>query len=287
MPNYNLKPNTFPDTSQDDLGAALDPSVWGVIPRASYGEYNPSVCPWNCYDTQPDTSLSKVWQSSRANKNRAGAFHFLLQNKITPQVNGFVSAVNAAGMYSGGKWQAELPPCADVEVDWGTLPAKKPAGWVDPIQGAAWASQVKAFLDGIESALGIKPMIYTGQSNGWPRVCADGVPAWASQYLFWVKYYAKYPDNFPAFTAAMLPQGIALDQVVFWQYAEDGRGNGYPWNDLNIPTAQGIAMFGNAPAPTPTPTPTPNPTIYKLSDAWTLDTPLPAHDSNGNPCLVK
>ena len=79
------------------------------------------------------------------------------------------------------------------------------------------------------------------------------VPAWASGYKFWVKYYPTYPDNYPAFIAGMLPQGITMDQVMAWQYAENGRSQGYGWNDLNIPTAQGIATFGS-PASTGTAT---------------------------------
>ncbi len=176
-----------------------------------------------------------------------------------------------AGIWQDGKYLAEFPPVADVEVEVPAKPKKLPKGWIEPVQGIKWAAQIKEWLDRVEDALGVIPMIYTARPQwSWLLDPAGKPPSWTNRYLLWCKFYPylTYIDANTAFPPASLPTGFTMDQLVFWQYFDQGRTYKRDYNDLNTITLVGQKLFGAA-APVEPPTPPVVPVPTPETDALT------------------
>lgn len=264
---FALKPDFMVDISGNDPGmpfAKANPRPYAIMVRASVARYPGNGVTWVCLDVVPDKLPVTVFAETRGSGTLVGAYGYMLQGKMEQQVDEFLKSVKAAGMLVGGTWQAELPPCADVEVEADVKrPKKLPKGWVDPISGPAWAEQVLYWLRSVEQATGVRPWIYTARAQWkWvltqkrlPNGTLDFIaPTWTKDYLFWLKYYPflEYIDRTTSFPASALPTGVSIDQVVAWQYNDQGKTYGQQFNDLNTVTAVGKALYGDVSPETPT-----------------------------------
>lgn len=246
MNTYQLKLPLVPDVSKTDLGenlATASPKPVAIIPRVVVARYKDYRAPYLCLDAVPDDSAPLVWADAKANGVKTGGFAYILQGKMDEQIQVFIDVCNTYGFYANGKWQLDFPPIADVEVE------ADPQDYPDAIRGAKWAEQIKQWLDAVEAAFGIRPWIYTAAPQ-WKWLLINGIaPVWAKDYKFWVKWYPLdgFVDSNVALPQSVLPMGITMDQVVLWQYKDNGRSNGYQYNDLNVPTEAGKEFFGEQP----------------------------------------
>jgi len=149
------------------------------------------------------------------------------------------------------------------------------------------AGRVDSFYNQILQAFPNQNALVYTNINGLQIMQGAGLSM--AKYNYWIsEAYAKQSEQgeFPisAIITNAAKLGIPQANILFAQTAW-----ALPYPDPAISPDKGCdwdrVVSYNLPIPAPTPTPTP--TTYKLSDALTLDTPLPAHDSNGNPCLVK
>jgi GH25 family lysozyme M1 (1,4-beta-N-acetylmuramidase) len=149
-----------------------------------------------------------------------GLYHLLSPNGIAEQAALFLGVWNKCG-------GAGLAPIVDVEVD-------LQASYKGTIGNAVWQSHVKTFLDLISAGTGKTPIIYTNR-NYWSFVMTKNLigqmipPTWTADYPLWVAQYPTNPDA--ATTPAFMPAGWA--EWIMWQYADNGRQNGFLANDLN------------------------------------------------------
>lgn len=124
----------------------------------------------------------------------------------------------------------DLPPVIDVEADGGLAPAQV-------------AAKVKLWVDHVEAALGVTPIVYTGFYFWRDQV---GSPAFAAASPLWhAQYTSAACPNIPA------PWG----DWAFWQYTDSGSVDGIPgnvdMNRFNGTFADLMALTGGA-APEPT-----------------------------------
>jgi lysozyme len=130
-----------------------------------------------------DPSFKNHWPGARAAGLLRGAYHFFVE--ATPpqsQADNFLQVL--------GDDPGELPPVVDVErlrkVVNGqivTVPIQNPARFAD---------NLLTYLQLVETKLGRRPIIYTGQSV-WNEVMRinGAFPAWAATYDLWVANYMK------------------------------------------------------------------------------------------------
>lgn len=237
--------------------AQLSPKPDGVIIKAS--EYK-----WT------DPLTKSHWAGATSIGVPRGLYHFYRPHDIAAQVSTFLSVAQSVGAYDGKKWLAEIPPVLDAEFAPPRPPKKRPAGYVDPPEGAGLASQYKAWLDLVETATKCRPMIYTSRNFwGYTLDWAGRPPAWTSDYDLWVGWYPDVKDAHSSPPASILPAG--WNYAALWQYAEDGRIAGIPYDgvDLNLPADWFMKKIGKpvepeAPAPSEPPAP-PAETTWTIS----------------------
>ena len=108
-----------------------------------------------------------------------------------------------------GARTGDLPPVVDVED--GDAPFN--------------ADELKLFIDAVEAAVGVKPIIYTG-SWYWP-----GGVSWAKHYMLWEAEYNHTGEGEPTIS------GDWADWT-FWQFTNQGTGATYGASsqhiDLNV-----------------------------------------------------
>jgi len=175
---------------------------------------------------------------------RIGLYHLLRPRDIIQQADLFLSVWTKLG-------GADMEPILDVEVD---------GSWLDvqAVGQAVWQAQIKAWLDCVEQATGLKPMIYTSPRY-WPFTYTRnsfGIlvpPAWTKDYRLWVAQYPTQPDSASAPTR--LPGGWS--EWAIWQYNDKGRSNGFLANDLNIASEAYKAVLDAWPEGPQTPTSSP------------------------------
>jgi len=141
---------------------------------------------------------------------KRGMYHFLRPNGISEQADLFLSVWDKLG-------GAELRPIVDVEVDPDTADVGR----------AVWAHHIKTFIDRVQAHTGLSPIIYTSLYF-WEFT---NHPKWASDYDLWAAWYPFEPDNYSSLPPNRAPKGFR--QLAMWQYAEDGRTQGYLANDYN------------------------------------------------------
>jgi len=109
-----------------------------------------------------------------------GLYHFLRPNSIAEQAELFLTVIDKVGL-------GNMPPTVDVEID----PQKVNVGF------ATWQLHVKTFLDIVEGALLVKPIIYTNQYY-WKFLGAP--PVWTDEYPLWMAWYTTpaSPDLYSA-----------------------------------------------------------------------------------------
>lgn len=252
-PIFTLKPDVFYDISGNDPGTPLDQvtsAPYALCARAAVARYWPTM-KWATFSVEEDPIAIDVWQATRTMQTRYFSYGYILQGKIDQQIEAFLSSNQKAGAIVSGRWQGEMPPCADVELELDIHgPKKPPKKWIEPLRGADWAAQIKQWLDGVEQGTGVKPAIYTAAPQWKYMLDHDGnTPSWTSQYQFWVKYYPspfKFIDMNASFTPFMLPHGVLMSQVIAWQYFDQGRTYDFEFNDINTMTPAGKALYDTA-----------------------------------------
>jgi len=162
------------------------------------------------HSRREDAKVDEYNRLCLENGKKRGIYHFLRPNGIAEQAQLFLNVWNRLG-------GTELRPVVDVEIDVDN----------EGIGRSTWASQIKTFLDLVEAETGKSPIIYTSVYF-WEFTNS---PSWASNYDVWAAWYPNTPDNYTTIPANMVPKGFR--NCVLWQYAENGRSNGYLANDYN------------------------------------------------------
>ena len=250
----NIKQPCFADSSHWNPvdWNNLDPRVLGMIWKITQGKY------------YIDPTCAGFWRDAKSKGVARSVFHFFESNDVQAQVANFLTACEDHAIIVSGKWMAEIEPVLDAEyspptllgealkligVDTSGLPAHKQADLLEPdkhlvfnsrirrlwsdeeevaiaVTGAQLAAQYKAWLDGVESAMGIKPIIYTSKSK-WVYT---GYPTWASRYKLWTAQYPYNPDG------QAVPLYVPYGNFVSWwgwQYSESATVQGFK-GDINV-----------------------------------------------------
>jgi lysozyme len=120
-----------------------------------------------------DTSFSRNWSGFKAAKVIRGAYHYFIPtDDVQAQIDGFVKAV-------GSLEPGDLPPALDLE---------DPAAWA----GIAQADRlplVLTWLQGVQAALGVQPVIYCGL-NFITQVFGGNATALGA-YGLWFAHYTS------------------------------------------------------------------------------------------------
>ncbi len=151
-----------------------------------------------------DTKFETYWAQSRANGIIHGAYQYFRPNQDPiAQADLFLEKLGNTIA------DDDLPPVIDIEA----------AGGLAPAQVAAKAKQ---WIDHVEAALGVKPIIYTGFYFWRDQV---GAPAYGSQHPLW---HAQY-------TSAACPNiSEPWTKWSFWQFTSSGTVDGIAGNvDVN------------------------------------------------------
>jgi len=155
-----------------------------------------------------DAQFATNWAGAKTAGVIRGAYQFFRPTQsVTTQADMMISAI---GTYQAG----DLPPVIDVE-DAGGLGA------------ATVASRVRAWVDRVQAALGVTPIVYTGKYFWRDQV---GGPASFAPNPLWIAQYTSLCPDLPA----------PWTRWTFWQYTETGRIDG-------IDTAVDINRFNGSP----------------------------------------
>lgn len=147
-----------------------------------------------------DTKFETYWAQSRANGIVHGAYQF-----FRPNQDPIAQAELFLDKLGNTIADDDLPPVIDIEA----------AGGLTPAQVAAKAKQ---WIDHVEAALGVKPIIYTGFYFWRDQV---GAPAYGAAHPLW---HAQY-------TSAACPNISApWTKWAFWQYTSSGSVDGIAGN---------------------------------------------------------
>lgn len=221
---------------QIKLPAGIDISFWEseirwnqLSPRPAVVIAKASEYKWN------DPKFEEHWKNMTAFDAPRGAYHFFRANDVSSQVSAYLAQMQKVGAWDGTKWSAEIPPILDAEYEPPVKPKNPPKNYVDPPRGAQLAGQYKTWLDTVERATGVRPIIYTN-INYWNYTLDwfSKPPGWTRDYKLWLAYYPDRKDDFARPTAGMMPKGWLLEDVVMWQYAEDGRLAGVPYDGVDL-----------------------------------------------------
>ncbi len=152
-----------------------------------------------------DVRFNNHWQGARAAGILRGSYHF-----FHPTLDPLVQAHNFTT--SVGVGQSDLPPVLDIEGDGAN------AFLVNNM--AANFDRVRIWLETVEGALNLKPVIYTG-AGFWNQVInrlGGAAPGWLNGYRLWVaNFVGSYTDGV---TWPLMPSG--WDNWTFWQFSSPG-----------------------------------------------------------------
>jgi lysozyme len=148
-----------------------------------------------------DPRFSSHWSGAKKAGIPRGAYHFFHPKRdVKAQVANFVKHVSAD--------PGELPVVVDVE----EFKDEYLNSDCETLTGL-----VKEFTQGVEKALGYKPIIYTNHETWKTSFC--GHPHFLD-YPLWLAQYTAHP------TEPKMPEG--WKQWHFWQYTESGKVQGIP-----------------------------------------------------------
>lgn len=211
VPAYRLKTPIVIDIYGGEYPVAYDGREYLSLFKASGKNYDNTIT--------RDSRVREYVAQAISQRRRYGLYHFLLPNSISEQATFFLKLVDELG------GRGDCPLIVDVEC---SNLSKYGINTTD------WAYQVKVFLDLIEASVGYKPIIYTSTFYWSFLTDANGnQPAWSSDYPLWIAQYpypsyvdgARYPSYIPP---------VWKGKWAIWQYAQDGRTQGYLANDYNI-----------------------------------------------------
>lgn len=136
-----------------------------------------------------DSRFRQNWLKAGENEIPKGAYHFFIPGRDAQrQAKNFIQIVNLK--------KGDLPPVLDVEIE-GRSTIKE------------MRENVKTWLDEVEKAFGVKPLIYTN-IHFYKKYFNEGF----EEYPLWIAHYLE-PDK-PRIS----------NKWVFWQHSETGRVNG-------------------------------------------------------------
>jgi len=151
--------------------------------------------------TASDSQFAANWAGMKAAGVLRGGYHFFRPaTSAEAQADHFVQLVGALA-------PGDLPPMLDIE-ETGT--ATSPEQWA-AVAVAARVPLVVTWLERVEAALGLRPIIYT-RAGFVEKYFPD--PGELTDYLLWVAHYTSQP-------APSLPPG--WDDWTMWQYSETGQ----------------------------------------------------------------
>jgi lysozyme len=140
-----------------------------------------------------DSLFTQNWQGMKAAGLARGAYHFFhASQNAAAQASHFLATVQLSA--------GDLPPVIDVEIS-------------DNAANSAIVQGVQTWLDAVEQATGVTPIIYTGTAF-WNAHLNNGF----GRYPLWIAHYTGAP------TPAPLPNGWA--DWTFWQYSQSLAING-------------------------------------------------------------
>lgn len=220
-PTYRLKPPAAFDFSKwesvSDWSKVIFPDgTKALITKATDGQ------------SYVDPTFQNYFAAFKKLPYIRGAYHFFQPNDISGQIGNYVTQLQIAG------WEkSDWPPILDLEWSPPAENKRKPDNYP---RGAAYAYQVKTWLDGVEKELGVRPLIYTSRSIWSNLLDRNGnPPVWTRDYKFWVAWYPDDVDKNPVLPASAYPSGVQSDQVAGWQYATNWilQGINYDGVDVN------------------------------------------------------
>lgn len=157
-----------------------------------------------------DRRFAFNWSETKKNGIVRGSYHFFRpRSSVEKQVSNFLAV-------QGQLEVGDLPPVLDLEVpeSWRSLSLKKRI------------AIVRQWLDAVEAALGIKPIIYLSSSFVGDVLGND---AFLKNYLLWVANYQVSKPRVPA----------PWSKWDFWQYSETGKVTGVPTGSVDLNWFQG------------------------------------------------
>ena len=147
-----------------------------------------------------DPLFQKNWADADDACIFRGAYHFFRPlDDGTAQARFFLKTVFSS---TGGKNLGELIPVVDVEI-------------ADGVDAATILAELKEWLDIVEEAVGIKPMIYT-DVGFWNGMNKDSEAAAFASYPLWIAEYGVEQPTVPG----------AWKSWTLWQYTEDAAVTG-------------------------------------------------------------
>ncbi|QRO02058.1 hypothetical protein JRI60_25130 [Archangium violaceum] len=149
-----------------------------------------------------DSHFSSHWSGAKKVGLPRGAYHFFHpKHDVDQQVTNFTQHLkNDPG---------ELPPVVDVE----EFKNEYQAFTCEQLAG-----MMQRFSQGVEKALGRKPMIYTNHQTWRTSFCDH---PYFNDHPLWLAQYTGHPSQEPK-----LPPG--WNSWLFWQYSESGKVVGIP-----------------------------------------------------------
>jgi len=173
----------------------------------------------------PDAKFAANWSATKSVGIIRGAYQFFRPSQsATAQADLMIEKLG--GQYTPG----DLPPVIDVEDDGGLSPTTV-------------ATRVRTWVDRVEAALGVKPIVYTGKYFWRDEV---GSPASFAPNALWIAQYTSLCPDIPGPWA----------KWTFWQYTDSGSVPGIAGpvdtNRFNGSLAQLQAFAASAP-PKPLP----------------------------------
>ncbi len=170
-----------------------------------------------------DSKFASNWANARAAGVIRGAYQFFRPaQSVTAQADLLLDAIG--GSYTPG----DLPPVIDVESNGGLSPTTV-------------ASRVRQWVDRVQAALGVTPIVYTGKYFWRDEV---GSPASFESSPLWIAQYTSLCPDLPG----------PWSKWTFWQYTSSGSVSGIAGHvDTNRfnGTLADLHAFVNATPPSP------------------------------------
>lgn len=155
-------------------------------------------------------SEGSSFKDRRFNSNRAGSaeagissggYHFYRPHSpVSRQITNFITSI-------GSMRKGELPPVLDLEV---------PESWRN-LSLNQRVKMVRQWLDSVEDALSVKPIIYLSSSFAGDVL---GSQRWLQDYILWLAHYTR------AANPRTPEPWKSSSSWTFWQYSETGRVDG-------------------------------------------------------------
>lgn len=178
-----------------DWSGIKDASLNFVYVRATIGGH------------QVDSHFAANWNGVADAGLIRGAYHFFWP--LTAWQDQGTNFINTLGALKAG----DLPPALDLEEAISANDPQKHNCWLDVPAGQR-LPMIQNWLNAVEDAVGIKPVIYTRQ-NFIENLLGDGIQQLAD-YPLWIAHYGVEQPAFPTSWASWN----------FWQYTETGSVQG-------------------------------------------------------------